>query len=104
MSEIDGVDGVHDFHVWTVTSGFVALSAHVETRGERDWNHVLPELTTMLADRFGIDHVTLQPKLGDGRGSAARGFSFDLDEGRSVCLSLTAAHGPSQLGGHRVRD
>ena len=50
----------HDLHVWTVTSGFPALSAHVLVRAGADCHAVRRGLERMLADRFGIDHTTLQ--------------------------------------------
>lgn len=51
---------VHDLHVWEVSSGFPALSAHVLV-GERDDCHdVRRALERLLAERFGIEHTTLQ--------------------------------------------
>lgn len=60
MVAVPGVRAVHDLHVWSITSGLHALSAHVdvdESRAERD---ILPELCAALRDGFDIDHVTLQ--------------------------------------------
>jgi cobalt-zinc-cadmium efflux system protein len=51
---------VHDLHIWTVTSGFPALSAHVLVRQESDCHAVRSRLAAMLDERFGIDHTTLQ--------------------------------------------
>jgi cobalt-zinc-cadmium efflux system protein len=51
---------VHDLHVWTVTSGFPALSAHVMVQPGCDRDRVLRRLEQMLHDRFGITHTTLQ--------------------------------------------
>jgi cobalt-zinc-cadmium efflux system protein len=62
MLAVPGVAAVHDVHVWTVTSGFVAMSGHAELDGSRDDHTVLDELTAMLADRFHISHVTIQPE------------------------------------------
>ena len=50
----------HDLHVWTVTSGFPALSAHVLVEPESDCHAIRRELETMLVERFGVDHTTLQ--------------------------------------------
>jgi len=56
-----GVVEVHDLHVWEVTSGFPALSAHVLVDNDHDDCHgVRRSLTALLNDRFQIDHVTLQ--------------------------------------------
>lgn len=63
MASLPGVTKVHDVHVWSITSGMVVLSGHVQTAGERDLRAcgtLLTELRTRLHDRFGIDHVTIQ--------------------------------------------
>jgi cobalt-zinc-cadmium efflux system protein len=54
-----GVESVHDLHVWSITSGFDAMSGHVRSNG-RPSEDVLHELCAMLRDQFGIEHVTLQ--------------------------------------------
>jgi len=54
------VDSVHDLHVWTITSGFPALSAHVLVPPNEDCHGVRRELERLLEERFGIDHTTLQ--------------------------------------------
>jgi len=51
---------VHDLHVWTVTSGFPALSAHVLVKQDADFHAVRRRLEATLADRFGLTHTTLQ--------------------------------------------
>jgi cobalt-zinc-cadmium efflux system protein len=55
-----GVRSVHDLHVWTVTAGFGALSAHVVVSRECDRDLVRRRLELLLADEFGIEHTTLQ--------------------------------------------
>jgi cobalt-zinc-cadmium efflux system protein len=55
-----GVVEVHDLHVWEVTSGFPALSAHVLVGGDRDCHDARREMEAMLHARFGVDHTTLQ--------------------------------------------
>jgi cobalt-zinc-cadmium efflux system protein len=54
------VVGVHDLHVWTVTSGFAALSAHVLVGHGSDCHAARVRLERILGDRFGLDHTTLQ--------------------------------------------
>ena len=54
------VDNVHDLHVWEVSSGFAALSAHVLVRPRENCHEIRRELELMLRDTFGIDHTTLQ--------------------------------------------
>ncbi len=60
MLRTPGVQGIHDLHVWTVTSGFISLSAHVETDQERDQHDILVELRQLLAQHFCIEHATIQ--------------------------------------------
>ena len=55
-----GVVEAHDLHVWTVTSGFPALSAHVLVDPGADCHRIRLELERVLRERFGIDHTTLQ--------------------------------------------
>jgi cobalt-zinc-cadmium efflux system protein len=55
-----GVVEVHDLHVWEVTSGFPALAAHVLVQPGDDCHAVRRTLQTMVGERFGIEHVTLQ--------------------------------------------
>jgi cobalt-zinc-cadmium efflux system protein len=60
MIAVDGVGEVHDLHVWEVTSGFPALSAHVLVGAEDDCHDARLRLENVLHDRFGIEHTTLQ--------------------------------------------
>ena len=55
-----GVVEVHDLHVWEVTSGFPALSAHVLVSRDADCHAARRELEILLHDRFDIEHTTLQ--------------------------------------------
>jgi cobalt-zinc-cadmium efflux system protein len=61
LTEIPGVTGVHDLHVWQMSSRHAALSAHVTLDDGARWLQVLDAARRMLATRFHIDHVTLQP-------------------------------------------
>lgn len=60
MAAADGIAEVHDLHVWTITSGFPALAAHVLVATGEDCHGRRRDLERMLADRFGIEHTTLQ--------------------------------------------
>jgi predicted permease len=60
MVAVPGITEVHDLHVWEVTSGFPALSAHVLVGREDDCHRARAELETVLHERFGIEHTTLQ--------------------------------------------
>ncbi|HEY0806724.1 MAG TPA: cation diffusion facilitator family transporter [Pseudonocardiaceae bacterium] len=57
---VPGVLDVHELHVWVVTSGFPALSAHVVVAGDRDCHDCRADLARALAGRFDIRHTTLQ--------------------------------------------
>jgi cobalt-zinc-cadmium efflux system protein len=57
---IPGIKSVHDLHVWTVNSGFVALSGHVEVTDDADRDRILIALRSELERRFAIEHVTIQ--------------------------------------------
>ena len=62
LAGIDGVVSVHDLHVWQMSAGRRALSAHLLLREVDAWPLVLKESRSMLRGSFGIDHVTLQPE------------------------------------------
>jgi cobalt-zinc-cadmium efflux system protein len=65
----DGVVETHDLHVWTVTDGFPALSAHVLVEPGADCHRIRLELERMLAERFDLEHTTLQVEhVGSARG------------------------------------
>lgn len=66
LEEDDQVEGVHDLHIWTVTSGFKALSAHLVVResGTLGSGMLLERLQHRLEERFGIAHATLQIEYG----------------------------------------
>jgi cobalt-zinc-cadmium efflux system protein len=72
MAAHAGVVGVHDLHVWTITSGFPSLSAHVVVEPEADCHRIRLELEGMLRDRFGLDHTTLQVEHAQGLVQLAR--------------------------------
>ncbi|OBH14953.1 cation diffusion facilitator family transporter [Mycolicibacter sinensis] len=60
MATRDGVLEVHDLHIWEITSGSPALSAHVLVTPDSDCHAVRADLTRLLASDHGIDHTTLQ--------------------------------------------
>lgn len=65
IMETAGVSDVHDLHVWTITSGREALSAHVIHAYSISQPNLLKELRTKLLDRFGVDHLTIQMETAD---------------------------------------
>lgn len=63
--ETDGVQAVHDLHVWTITSGREALSAHVIHAEMISQPLLLKELRIKLNERFGVNHLTIQMETAD---------------------------------------
>lgn len=69
MAATEGIVEVHDLHVWTITSGFPALAAHVLVGREENCHARRRDLETMLERDFGIEHTTLQvDHVGDHHG------------------------------------
>ncbi len=66
MRAVPAVVDVHDLHVWTITSGFPALSAHVLVEPRADCHGIRRELERILSDRFGLTHTTLQVEHAPG--------------------------------------
>ncbi len=62
LAKLDGVLRVHDLHVWTLSSGTIALSAHLEIRNLDDWPGILAAARQAMDSQHGIQHVTLQPE------------------------------------------
>jgi len=60
LAEAPGVVEVHDLHVWTITSGFASLSAHVLVARDDDCHARRRELEELLLREYGIEHTTLQ--------------------------------------------
>lgn len=60
LGMIAGVTYVHDLHIWTVTSGFDALTVHLEVKDDLPSYPVLQEALHVLRDQFGITHATVQ--------------------------------------------
>lgn len=84
MATVPGVGGGHDRHVGTVTSGLLALSAHVAV-ANRPRPKMLTDLTDMLRAEFGIGHATLQPEpLVPGVDPFA-GCTLETPEGLAIC-------------------
>jgi cobalt-zinc-cadmium efflux system protein len=60
MADTEGIQEVHDLHIWTITSGFPALSAHVLVGQEENCHARRRDLEKLLANEYGIEHTTLQ--------------------------------------------
>ncbi len=64
LAKLPNVVEVHDLHVWQMSAGRVALSAHVTLEDGSAWPATLTAACKLLAGEFGIEHVTLQPAWG----------------------------------------
>ena len=72
MVAVPGVVGVHDLHIWTITSGFPSLSAHVTVEQGADCHGLRRELEALLRERYSLEHTTLQVEHRDGLVQIAR--------------------------------
>jgi cobalt-zinc-cadmium efflux system protein len=63
IDDVSGVLEVHDLHVWTLTSGFLAMSGHVVVRDPEHNQRVLRDIHLCLRERFGISHITVQLEM-----------------------------------------
>jgi cobalt-zinc-cadmium efflux system protein len=62
MAKVNKVRSVHDLHIWTLSSGVIVLTAHIEIDEFKLWNEILDNLKKLLSKDYHIDHVTLQPE------------------------------------------
>lgn len=62
IAHVEGVEAVHDLHVWSMSPGQYSVTAHVTIDTYHHWPIILDEIRKTVKDRFGIDHVTLQPE------------------------------------------
>jgi cobalt-zinc-cadmium efflux system protein len=63
LAQLEHVVRVHDLHIWTLASGQIALSAHLDVKVLAHWPQVLSSAQTLLQKDFGIGHITLQPEV-----------------------------------------
>ena len=63
IAELDDVLEVHDLHIWSLSAERTALSAHLVISDLSRWPQILVAARNMIGERFGIDHVTLQPEV-----------------------------------------
>ncbi len=83
-----GVLAVHDLHVWEMAPSFPALIGHIEVEQIADWPAVMAQINTMLLNKHGIDHVTLQPEVMH-EPDAEDKTKFDLKDQQSAVAQTT---------------
>ena len=59
---VKGVKAIHDLHIWTLSSGISALSAHIHIQDLDEWHTVLNTLRDIIFKEYQIEHITLQPE------------------------------------------
>jgi cobalt-zinc-cadmium efflux system protein len=67
LEAVPGATEVHDLHVWSLTTGHYALSAHTVVEEGVTGDHILAEMSDRLAERFDIHHVTIQLEVRNRR-------------------------------------
>ncbi len=93
ITETQGVGGVHDLHVWTISSGIEALSAHITHNGSLAHAELLAEIRSRLHERFGIDHLTIQLETNDHANDAV----YVCNTGRGCFVSGTYCGEPPEV-------
>lgn len=63
LAAIDGIEEVHDLHIWTLASGSHSLSAHVRLSSLSKWPEQLAAIERLMMNDYGIEHITVQPEL-----------------------------------------
>ncbi len=81
LAAAQGVQEVHDLHIWTITSGFPSLSAHVLVSAGADCHAIRLDLERLLRERFALTHTTLQVEH-----AASRPQSIELARRRASSL------------------
>ncbi len=76
MAAAEGIIEVHDLHIWTITSEFPALSAHVLVGGQEDCHARRRELEELLTREYGISHTTLQVDHVDNHSASLQTLRF----------------------------
>lgn len=60
LRNVEGVESIHDLHIWTLTSGVHAMSCHAVLLGAEDRHEILEKLSNIVRSRFKIEHTTIQ--------------------------------------------
>jgi cobalt-zinc-cadmium efflux system protein len=88
MQAIDGVQEVHDVHVWSITSGMSALSAHVRTADLplSSCAPILVSLETVLREKHRVGHTTLQFECSSHQGACREmdGLYCQMEENKNI--------------------
>ncbi len=90
IQSIPNVERVHDLHVWTMSPGHGAVQCHVSITSPECWPVILNNIRTGIREKFGIDHVTVQPEWACGcECESCRGQEAARPQGASANASKT---------------
>jgi len=65
LASIEGIESVHDLHIWNLSSDNIMLSAHVCLNSFAGWPQSLTLIETLLKKRYAITHITIQPEVNE---------------------------------------
>ncbi|MFT4223003.1 cation diffusion facilitator family transporter [Dysgonomonas sp.] len=60
LKSIDGVEDIHDLHIWMITSEFTSMTVHLHVKGNTDRDLILEKAKHIMLEKYGIKHVTIQ--------------------------------------------
>lgn len=60
LKSIDGVEDIHDLHIWMITSDFTVMTVHLHVRAKSDRDQILEQAKRSILEEYGIKHVTIQ--------------------------------------------
>ncbi|MFV0537008.1 MAG: cation diffusion facilitator family transporter [Dysgonomonas sp.] len=60
LKSIDGVEGIHDLHIWMITSEFTSMTVHLHVKENTDRDLILEQAKHIMQEKYGIKHVTIQ--------------------------------------------
>jgi cobalt-zinc-cadmium efflux system protein len=99
MAARPNVSEVHDLHIWEISSGVPAASAHVLVTPGADCHEVRADLEAFLSGTYGITHATLQVDHSPQRADHVNGASADLPGAPAAQPHCDDAHGPAYRPG-----
>jgi len=112
LKKVPGVLAVHDLHVWEMTPSFPALIGHIEIAQMSEWPDIMGRINSMLLDKHGIDHVTLQPEVAgmvderthDEQLNEEIKKSHVIHQGETFYVTCASSDGPHRMAYHAWGD
>jgi cobalt-zinc-cadmium efflux system protein len=107
MKNVEGVQDVHDLHVWSIASNMYALSCHaiIENLPPSDSASILQSLTTMLGNKYHIGHATIQFECEEGSEACCpEGLYCRLEAAKDECDGHTHESSVEPIRGFQQRE